>query len=151
MSDDIRNASTYAAALRGDLASSGAGRGSDLIAFQDQVAPGYLKTLSDIASGMPVSVTRFIPRTQYNKFTNGVYDGTSGIAEAMSATKRLFFPTGLFRVTAPIVFSDHEIDGAGRQGGSPPQGTVLQVEGNHQCFKYHLDNCELAYTGASAF
>ena len=52
-------------ALRTDLAASTAGKGALLVAFKDELSPAYLKTMSDIANGDPVSVFRFIAKTAH--------------------------------------------------------------------------------------
>lgn len=86
-------------ALKSDLASSAAGKGSEIIGFRDTLATAYLKTVSDIINGSEVSLHRFIPTAQHAAIRAGTstYDAGNDIRSALleTGTKSLFVPYGL--------------------------------------------------------
>lgn len=92
--------------LRPNLADGDAGKGADLVAFPDSVAPTYLKTVSDIANGLPVSVMRFVDPTQAAAIRNftSTYDADDDLADALaSGVRSLLLPVGLFNLNTKLV------------------------------------------------
>lgn len=67
------------------------------IGFVDPVAPAYLKTLSDIAAGQPISVFRFVPSDKIGAIQAGTdfANRTPNLREALaSGAKTVDFPHG---------------------------------------------------------
>lgn len=58
--------------------------GSTMSGWQDPMAPTFLKTVSDMKAGEPVSLFRIVPKTEHTAMQNGVstYDCTEKINEA---------------------------------------------------------------------
>jgi len=104
--------------VEGDLFSSETGDGSSKIAYPDPVSAAYLKTVSDVINGLPVSVMRFIPgekilgiinRTNTDNLTPYFQDALS------SGVRELIVPAGRFNLDTAIAMSspDQMLKGAG--------------------------------------
>lgn len=97
------------AARASDLASTAAGKGSDLMAFRDVLAPSFLKTISDIKAGEPVSVFRNIAPAKYSGIrdqtnTDDLRANFSDLLAAMSTAKHgeLIVPAGRYNLGAGL-------------------------------------------------
>jgi len=107
--DALENGSTALTGdmlLRGDLFQSDAAKGAALVRFADPVAPAFLKTLSDITNGAPVSALRVIPTTSYAAVRAGTYapdvrNSLLDVLTAMGTAKygELTIPRGLLNIT----------------------------------------------------
>lgn len=85
--------------------------GSDKVAVRDKIATSYLKTLSDIANGDPVSLLRFIKPTEHAaiRARTTTYDATADLTTALTATNNaatphlgLVMPAGLILCAGSI-------------------------------------------------
>jgi hypothetical protein len=77
--------------------------------FPDSVAPQYLKTLSDVANGLEVSLHRFIDPTKLSaiRARTSIYDATANIQTALSSdVRQLFVPAGLHRYAGNMTRSN---------------------------------------------
>ena len=121
--------------LRTDLAS--AVLGSDLVAFKDNLAPAYLKTVSDILNGSEVSFLRFVNRAWHTgirgfTYANDVSDNLREAVAAMgelgpSADKgaRLYIPYGGYAA------SDYVPDAAGNYVVNVGERVHIRGDGKH--------------------
>lgn len=122
---------------------------ADAIAFDDLIAPAYLKTLSDIENGKTVSILRFIDPTKISgiKDRTSVYNTTSNLQTAFdSGAKALEMHDGLFRIGTALTLANKTdfsliSNGAVLYIDNPVTGLVLS---NMDGFK--LDG-ELNFTG----
>lgn len=94
-------------ALRQDLATPTGG--AAMVGFDDSAAPAYLKTVSDILNGEPVSVLRNIPRNRWAGIQNRT--DTDDCADAIMAlmdgafsarVAEIRVPVGTFNIHKPI-------------------------------------------------
>lgn len=110
-----------AAALALLLASSSATEGSDMIGVYDARAPGYLKTLSDIVNGLPVSLLRFINRTYHAGIIAGssAQDIAANFQEAIDALNTgqdtvtggtIYLPRGLWNLSTKVLVRTGHVD-----------------------------------------
>lgn len=95
-----------------------AGKGAALVGFYDSIAPAYLKTISDIANGLPVSFFRFIPKSKISgiRARTNSDDLSANFADALaSGCAEINFEPGLYNVSSAIAMSvaNQRMKGAG--------------------------------------
>lgn len=107
--------------LVGDL--SDVNQGAKMVAFNNQMAPAFLKTTSDILNGIEVSVFSFMEKPTYESIRNfsGTFDAQPGIQMAIDVMNShasggsFHLPWGLFPVSNMVtVKSNVRIRGEGR-------------------------------------
>lgn len=97
--------------LKTDLAATSTAKGTDLLGVRDTVAPAYLKTVSDIISGLPVSITRFLSASKIASIRarTNADDLSANFADALaSGVKELQLGWGLYNVSSAIVMATAE-------------------------------------------
>lgn len=102
----------------------------------DPRAPAYLKTTSDIANGLPVSLLRFLPAMQHGAIRErkSTYDCTKGWQTAIQAAKNLRVNAGLYIINATATPQlDQNVEG---EGYASEITTALDIE--------HLSNADVA-------
>lgn len=95
--------------------------GASHVPFADPVAPAYLKYVSDIISGLPVSIMRFVPREKImGIITRANTDNLQPyFADALaSGVRELVCPPGLYNVDSAIAMANanQKLAGAGWNG-----------------------------------
>lgn len=78
------------------------------ISFTDPIAPAYLKTMSDIVNGLPVSVYRFIPNDKLLDITNRANTDNlvPYLSDALdSGAKEIELPSGLYHIDSSLAMS----------------------------------------------
>ena len=102
-----------------ELASTTQGSdGASLIGAYDPTAPAYLKTVSDIISGLPVNLFRFIPSAKHAgiRSRSNADDLSTNFADALaSGAKEINVEPGLYNTTTaiPMTTVDQALRGAG--------------------------------------
>lgn len=131
-------------ALRGELADpTSASNGSAMVAHYGPFAIAYLKTLSDIANGLPVNVLLCLPTAQragiraYTSTFDCVSDVGSLMTDALAAKRAwLHWPEGLYNFGSLLTTTNKYFKwtGYGRRsfgsGVSNWSGTILNAQGN---------------------
>lgn len=97
----------YDAALRGELASGDEDEGAALVGVFDPIAPAYLKTVSDIINGQPVSLLRNIPPAERAAMIDGTSTYDAGakwneLIAAIATAKRGTLDVGVASVRTSI-------------------------------------------------
>jgi len=85
-----------------DLISNAAGRGTDKVSYVDTLGTTYLKNVSDMLNGLPVSLTIFINPTLHSaiKARTSIADITSQVQEGLDSSARsIFVPHGLYNIS----------------------------------------------------
>lgn len=107
------------AKLVSDLAvKNDAAKGAAMVGFYDGIAPAYLKTISDIASGMPVGFFRFVPQSKISgiraRSNTDALDAYFADALASGCVEINFEP-GLYNITGSVAMasSNQGLKGSG--------------------------------------
>ncbi len=93
-------------------------KGAALVGFYDNIAPAYLKTVSDIANGLPINFFRFIPQNKILdiRLRTNTDDLSVYFADALSSgCLEINYEPGLYNVSSSIAMStaNQQIKGAG--------------------------------------
>lgn len=114
--------------------------------FTDALAPTYLKTVSDILNGQPVSLFRFINPAHHAgiKAETSTYDCTSDVQDAFdSGAFGLEAPYGRYRLTAPInAYAGVRMVGAGVQ---PHVGGIAELNARGKGTWFWLDHAGVGF------
>lgn len=116
-------ANEYTDTLRADLITNNdALKGAGQVGWYDQLFPtAYLKTVSDMKNGEPVSLFRVIPKAQHAAILDytSSYDCTSAFQAAVDSGYRIDVPRGNYYIssTVNIVADGFTMSGAGIGGG----------------------------------
>lgn len=129
-SEDTTEATARATAdtlIRTNLAdTASASNGSGMVGFYDPLAPTFLKTTSDILNGLPVSILRFINKTEWADIRAGTSttDVSSNFTTAVSATRRIDLETGKYRLNSSVTLRQDV-----QWRGFDKQNTILEFVG----------------------
>lgn len=142
--------------LRADLADvTDPAKGAAMVGFRDTLGTTYLKTVSDMINGSPVSVMRFIPTNQHSAIRAGTstYDASGDLQDAIDAGKSLHVPRGRYGISSTLLVHDGTSivgDGwtAARSGSSvqAPLGSVLRLLPGSNCDMVRQSGTEKRYS-----
>lgn len=123
-----RVVNTADSTLRSELgASDDVAKGGEIVGFYDSLAPAYLKTVSDIINGLPVSILRFIAKSEWATIAaaTSTLDVSSAFNTAASATRRIDINPGKYRLNSKVTIPQDR-----QWRGFAKQNTILEFVGS---------------------